>query len=860
MAEAKGYLSLCRAELCLEFLHANSTTHDFLFGAIAELIDNSRDAGATRLDILTVDNDNLQGGFMLCFLDDGCGMTPWEATDLIYFGRSSKRFNPTMIGHYGNGLKSGSMRLGKDFILFTKKENTMTCLLFSQTFCEMESLNEVIVPIPSWSSQTRNPMADDAEKFATQLSIIYKYSPFKNEAELMKQFDAIYGETGTLLVIYNLKLTITGETELDIQTDEEDVLITGATENLPEQWSLRAYTAILYFDPRMRIFIQAKKVETKRLPYCFYRPRMYPYMSSTFKQVSVDELEKTKMEVKAAEEAVKEAKCTLKYSQDSLFQEDSELKLQHAQANEKRMREKLEDKLRNLKRPKKLYLIFGINIQNRSQDGMLIYSNNRLIRLFEKVGPQKDVESYFGAGAVGIVDVPLDVMEPTHNKQAFANVKEYNHLLKAMGNCLVQYWKDMGISQKGESLFWTDFGYLSDNWCERPSNIIQYKRRRAVEIPEIVQCDICLKWRLLSHDTDTNYEGHHDIWNCANSPNPLEKTCDVPEHLPSIPMGTFNPTQSLDDKQQLLVESIQERKRKMERLQSQKLHLIQPHTFVHCPSSAKSSKDIIISDSEAEDLPKNEDGNDFSFMQKEEQEQSDEKEDYLLSSASCSYFEKTFAKRDLESWSIGASHGNKEHVPDAVQESDAGTSNTQKDSKSIPTMEMIGTLTSHIKEILLYFLPESINSKERIISMSSEDIMYMFKLKTPLEKNKTVNLYIDEYLLQYEQQLLKKIQGVKQHGLEALHATEREISLCEVQIKAEEDKLEALRRKVAQLLFKIYPHHIINKLEDIDSFLEKILNSENLCAFDSENANTTETNTAVLPLPDENTEKTSNSP
>nr|XP_008105989.1 PREDICTED: MORC family CW-type zinc finger protein 1 isoform X6 [Anolis carolinensis] len=860
MAEAKGYLSLCRAELCLEFLHANSTTHDFLFGAIAELIDNSRDAGATRLDILTVDNDNLQGGFMLCFLDDGCGMTPWEATDLIYFGRSSKRFNPTMIGRYGNGLKSGSMRLGKDFILFTKKENTMTCLLFSQTFCEMESLNEVIVPIPSWSSQTRNPMADDAEKFATQLSIIYKYSPFKNEAELMKQFDAIYGETGTLLVIYNLKLTITGETELDIQTDEEDVLITGATENLPEQWSLRAYTAILYFDPRMRIFIQAKKVETKRLPYCFYRPRMYPYMSSTFKQVSVDELEKTKMEVKAAEEAVKEAKCTLKYSQDSLFQEDSELKLQHAQANEKRMREKLEDKLRNLKRPKKLYLIFGINIQNRSQDGMLIYSNNRLIRLFEKVGPQKDVESYFGAGAVGIVDVPLDVMEPTHNKQAFANVKEYNHLLKAMGNCLVQYWKDMGISQKGESLFWTDFGYLSDNWCERPSNIIQYKRRRAVEIPEIVQCDICLKWRLLSHDTDTNYEGHHDIWNCANSPNPLEKTCDVPEHLPSIPMGTFNPTQSLDDKQQLLVESIQERKRKMERLQSQKLHLIQPHTFVHCPSSAKSSKDIIISDSEAEDLPKNEDGNDFSFMQKEEQEQSDEKEDYLLSSASCSYFEKTFAKRDLESWSIGASHGNKEHVPDAVQESDAGTSNTQKDSKSIPTMEMIGTLTSHIKEILLYFLPESINSKERIISMSSEDIMYMFKLKTPLEKNKTVNLYIDEYLLQYEQQLLKKIQGVKQHGLEALHATEREISLCEVQIKAEEDKLEALRRKVAQLLFKIYPHHIINKLEDIDSFLEKILNSENLCAFDSENANTTETNTAVLPLPDENTEKTSNSP
>lgn len=46
---------------------------------------------------------------------------------------------------------------------------------------------------------------------------------------------------------------------------------------------------------------------------------------------------------------------------------------------------------RNLRRPKKLFIIFGINIQNRSQDGMLIYSNNRLIRMFEKLGSRKTV-------------------------------------------------------------------------------------------------------------------------------------------------------------------------------------------------------------------------------------------------------------------------------------------------------------------------------------------------------------------------------------------------------------------------------------------------------------------------------------
>lgn len=52
-----------------------------------------------------------------------------------------------------------------------------------------------------------------------------------------------------------------------------------------------------------------------------------------------------------------------------------------------------------------------------------------------------------GAGAVGMVDLPLEVMEPTHNKQSFANVKQYNHLLKSMESYLVQYWKDVGISK-----------------------------------------------------------------------------------------------------------------------------------------------------------------------------------------------------------------------------------------------------------------------------------------------------------------------------------------------------------------------------------------------------------------------------
>ena len=47
----------------------------------------------------------------------------------------------------------------------------------------------------------------------------------------------------------------------------------------------------------------------------------------------------------------------------------------------------------------------------------------------------------------GFVDVPYLVLEPTHNKQDFADAKEYRHLLQAMGEHMLQYWKDIGIGR-----------------------------------------------------------------------------------------------------------------------------------------------------------------------------------------------------------------------------------------------------------------------------------------------------------------------------------------------------------------------------------------------------------------------------
>ncbi|XP_074070544.1 MORC family CW-type zinc finger protein 1 [Macrotis lagotis] len=579
-----------RGQIHLDYIQTNSTTHSFLFGALAELLDNARDAGATRLDVFSVDNEKLQGGFMLCFLDDGDGMSPEEASDVIFFGMSKKRMAASsFIGYYGNGLKSGAMRIGKDFILFTKKEDSMTCIFLSQTFCESEGLSEVIVPIPSWSSQTKESITDPV-KFSEELSIICKYSPFKTEAELMQQFDKIYRNSGTLVVIYNLKLMVSGEPELDIKTNKEDILIAGVLEDFPERWSFRAYTSVLYFDPRMRIFIQTKRVQTKYLSYCLYRPRKYLFVTSSFKGTSKNEVKKAEVAVKIAEQMVKEARFKINKSVGTGLPSAKD-KLKKALEDAEVKQKILKEKQKELRKPRKFNLIFGMNIENRSQDGMFIYSNSRLIKMHEKVGPQLRPGSLFGAGVVGIVNIPLEIMEPSHNKQGFFNIKEYNHLLKIMGFYLVQYWKDTGFSNKNLILFWNEFGYQSNKWLEKPLNSPRYKRRQACEIPFVIQCDLCLKWRVLPSSDDYKKRENLDNWICANNPNLLENSCDSPEKLPSFPLGTMNPTStSENEKEKQLRDSVQRYQNKLVEQQSQNSFFVPVNkTTEFLPSSEASA-------------------------------------------------------------------------------------------------------------------------------------------------------------------------------------------------------------------------------------------------------------------------------
>lgn len=550
------YANLSRAQLTYEYLHTNSTTHEFLFGALAELVDNSRDADATELRIHTTPSEKFRGGFTLCFLDNGCGMDPVEVSQVIQFGRSSKReAGASHIGQYGNGLKSGSMRIGRDMILFTKKGSSMSCLFISRTFHEKEEIREVIVPMPSWHIKSKAPYLPEGHTKEThdiEVDIITKYSPFNSVEELMEQFDKIHTH-GTNVMIYNLKLMDNGFPELDVLKDTKDIQMADphASEVYdiddiiqPERVSFRSYISVLYCAPRMKVYIQDVKVRTKKLINILYKPKSYVFTSTRFKKRSEMEAENAEKLARLAEEKAKELttqarEANSKYKTTSK-EDRTAIQIAVSKADQAKFdadvkKRIAEAKRKSAKEAKTLTFTFGFNIKRRRCDGLFIYNCNRLIRMYEKVGPQADGGAK-GAGLVGVVDVPYLVLEPTHNKQDFADQKEYKHLLKSMADHMMQYWKDSKIETTGITKFWDDFGYTG-LWRDDPSSDQKYKMKRMMGVPALVQCDNCLKWRQLSFSRKNLNDEILENWVCSMNSDSNFSNCCKPEQKINIPVG-----------------------------------------------------------------------------------------------------------------------------------------------------------------------------------------------------------------------------------------------------------------------------------------------------------------------------------
>lgn len=270
------------------FLHSNATSHKWVLGAFAELLDNSLDEavnGATcvNIDMIKSKKDESR---MLLIEDNGGGMNPDKMRQCMSLGYSLKSKVANTIGQYGNGFKTSTMRLGADVIVFSRcfgkdgKRPTQSIGLLSYTFLRSTGKEDIVVPMLDyerdgldWSKIIRSSAAD----WNTNVETIVQWSPFSSEVELFRQFNQMK-DHGTRIIIYNLWEDDQGLLELDFDSEKHDIQIRGVNRDdkniqmaqqypnsrhfLTYRHSLRSYASILYLriPPGFRIILRGKDV------------------------------------------------------------------------------------------------------------------------------------------------------------------------------------------------------------------------------------------------------------------------------------------------------------------------------------------------------------------------------------------------------------------------------------------------------------------------------------------------------------------------------------------------------------------------------------------------------------------------
>ncbi|XP_028969349.2 MORC family CW-type zinc finger protein 3a [Esox lucius] len=386
--------------LCPKFLHTNSTSHTWPFSAIAELIDNAYDPDVNAKQFW-IDKTLFKGQDCLIFMDNGNGLDYEKMHKMLSFGYSEKTVinGQHPIGLYGNGFKSGSMRLGQDAIVFSKSQDgdNLHVGMLSQNYLAQIEAEQIIVPIVSFQRVAHGQFRAN-ENHKASLQDILQYSLFNTESELLEELKAINstcstGSSGTRIIIWNLRRTLTDQTEFDFKTSNYDIripldVLESSTEpykrpELPTKpescYSLRAYCSILYLKPRMQIVIRGQKVKTELI-------------SKSLAFIAKDQYKPNFVNTR-------------------------------------------------------IQITFGYNTKSKDQYGIMMYHKNRLIKAYERVGVQLKANNQ-GVGVIGVIE--CNFLEPTHNKQDFDNTDKYRKTIHNLGLKLEEYWKEIRFKRDKE--------------------------------------------------------------------------------------------------------------------------------------------------------------------------------------------------------------------------------------------------------------------------------------------------------------------------------------------------------------------------------------------------------------------------
>ena len=342
----------------------------------------------------------------------------------------------------------------------------------------------------------------------------------------MGQFALITSESGTLVTVYNMNLNSDGLAELDVESDLSDIKMSDSSlRNDPHAQlahkSFREYVSILYLNPRMKIYIQNKRVLTKRLDRIISKPIVYKFPTEQLMTVAAKEKEDAETLYLSAGETLKlvESKSIsnrIKFGQNKFAE-----KVEQARVAGEVAKDFLKVKTRNLEENSSLTFTFGVNLENKFADGLFIYSANRLTLMFLKTKEQETNENL--RGIVGIVDIPHSILKSEPNKQGFQDAVSIQSLVRSMGERLEIYGRSINLNSE----FWNKYKphrTLSKELSPNKMSICAY--------PSVLQCTRCLKWRLVAAEFS---QGSYENWTCLDNPDRNLNKCDLPESLETIP-------------------------------------------------------------------------------------------------------------------------------------------------------------------------------------------------------------------------------------------------------------------------------------------------------------------------------------
>ncbi|CAK9141232.1 unnamed protein product [Ilex paraguariensis] len=411
----------------------------WIFGAVAELVDNARDANATMLEIsidMIYSQKDDKDIPMLSVIDNGHGMTHQEIVRMISFGHSQPDADdPDRIGRFGIGFKTGAMRLGKDALVLTQTSNSRSIAFLSQALNERKDNLEI--PIVSYRRTGQFMEVDTSVQTEAlvkyNLKAIKDFSPFNKY--LIGEKAGLFHAKGTGTQIYTWNLDEWGSNyclEWDngmsggSSFHQGDILIRSRrirsrpgqmSRMVPLDYSLRSYLEVIFFDPRMKIYVQGSLVKSRPL---------------------AKSLNKTVVENGVIME--KSVQLTLGRCQ-----------LEWEQAN----------------------------------CGIFLYWHGRLIEAYKRVGSMihNGDKSH---GIIGVIDV-TDLMNDGNghvwvhsNKQGFQDCEAYALLEEWLGNRSDEYL-DKYVDK---------IQLIKGNALHKPDH-------------EWVQCDKCRKWRMLTPGFDS---------------------------------------------------------------------------------------------------------------------------------------------------------------------------------------------------------------------------------------------------------------------------------------------------------------------------------------------------------------------